>query len=54
MEECATCKFFRRGKDAYGQCVRFPIPAEKHQSEYCGEYVSISAAPLREPAKPKR
>jgi hypothetical protein len=58
MEECSTCRFFKRGLgvnsgigNRYGQCCRFPKYEEKHDSEGCGEHRPMTEIPIKEPAK---
>lgn len=57
MEECSTCRYFKRGVDtqrpgpAYGLCARYPKEEQKHEHDGCGEHRPVGEASLKEPAK---
>lgn len=41
MEECATCRFWKDGNDAWdhkGQCARYPQSVTTTKRHWCGEY----------------
>lgn len=52
MESCLDCRFWHRG-DVMGQCKRYPEHFNKHQNDWCGEYVKIPS-PTYAPVVAKR
>jgi hypothetical protein len=43
---CENCVYFRSAQ-VLGTCRRYPIPQNKHQSDWCGEYeVKMLALPV--------
>jgi hypothetical protein len=38
-EICKSCKFFSIG-DVLGSCHRYPQTYNKHENDFCGEFVS--------------
>jgi len=37
-EDCKSCAYFLGG-DSMGQCRRYPTYQNRHQNEWCGEFV---------------
>ena len=49
-ESCLTCRFHRNNL-IIGNCRRYPIVQNKHETDWCGEYLRLSVEePLPEPA----
>ena len=38
-EKCSACKYFVGSNDILGVCKRFPQYVNKHDADWCGEYV---------------
>lgn len=38
-ENCSNCKYFFGDNVILGVCKRYPVTANKHDADWCGEYV---------------
>jgi len=41
IENCSFCRFFRNHQ-IMGNCRRFPLMQNKHETDWCGEFVRIA------------
>lgn len=39
-ERCGECRFYRQAQ-LMGSCRRFPVPQNKHENDWCGEWVKL-------------
>ena len=38
-EKCSACKYFVGSNDILGVCKRFPQYVNKHDADFCGEFI---------------
>ena len=38
-EKCSACKYFVGSNDILGVCKRFPQHINKHDADWCGEFI---------------
>jgi hypothetical protein len=38
--KCGECKFFRSAQ-LMGSCRRYPVPQNKHENDWCGEWTEM-------------